>query len=328
MMSCRRCGAALEPDALACASCQALVHEDRLTQLREEALAHEKAGHFATARATWIEALRLLPRDSRQASWVAHRTVELKDVPDTESTPASAAPQHKWPVWLGPLIPLALLLFKGKGLLALFNAKTLVSLGAFMGLYGQQFGWAFGAGFALLILVHELGHYVDIRRRGLPADMPVFLPGLGAYVRWRALGVPDAVRAEVSLAGPLAGLLASIVCATVWWLSDAPLWAALARASAWLNILNLIPIWVLDGGQAASVLDRFQRLLILTAAIVLWMALNETVFLLVGAGAAWRAFSRDAASEPNASILKYFLFLLIALGLTMYAMPGHGAGAP
>jgi hypothetical protein len=56
-------------------------------------------------------------------------------------------------------------------------------------------GWAFGLGFAALILVHEMGHYIDITRRGLPADMPVFLPGLGAYVRWRALGVPDETRA-------------------------------------------------------------------------------------------------------------------------------------
>jgi len=70
--------------------------------------------------------------------------------------------------------------------------------------YWAVYGVKFGVGFAILILVHEMGHFVDIKRRGLPADMPVFLPGFGAYVRWTALGVSARTRAFVSLAGPLA----------------------------------------------------------------------------------------------------------------------------
>ena len=58
----------------------------------------------------------------------------------------------------------------------------------------------FGIGFAALILIHEMGHFIDIKRRGLPAEMPVFLPGLGAYVRWQAMGVPLETRAAISLA--------------------------------------------------------------------------------------------------------------------------------
>jgi Zn-dependent protease len=158
--------------------------------------------------------------------------------------------------------------------------------------------------------------------------MPVFLPGLGAYVRWRALGVPNVVRAEVSLAGPLAGLLASVTCAVLWWITGTPIWAALARASGWLNILNLTPIWVLDGGQAAIVLDRVQRAAILSASVVLWLALGESVFLLVAAGALWRMFTRDLPSDPSTSTLIYFLAVLSGLGLTMFAMPGHDMGAP
>jgi len=85
-----------------------------------------------------------------------------------------------------------------------------LSLGAFVGVYWSLYGLKFGFGFAVQILVHELGHYIDIKRRGLPADLPVFLPGMGAFVRWQALGVSLETRAAVSLAGPLAILGESV----------------------------------------------------------------------------------------------------------------------
>ena len=100
----------------------------------------------------------------------------------------------------------------------------------------------------ILILVHEMGHYIDIKRRGLPADMPVFLPGLGAYVRWNALGVSTETRSFVSLAGPLAGCIGAAVCALVWIDTGESLWIGLASLTAIINLLNLIPVWILDGG--------------------------------------------------------------------------------
>ncbi len=139
----------------------------------------------------------------------------------------------------------------------------------------------FGIGFAVLILVHEMGHFIAIKRRGLPADMPVFLPGLGAYVRWAALGVSTQTRAFVSLAGPMAGCIGAAVCAWLWMETGDALWAGLASLSALLNVLNLIPISVLDGGQAIAALDKTERI-ILSAAAVLFAALfAQPAFLLV-----------------------------------------------
>src|SRR5258705_318042 len=83
----------------------------------------------------------------------------------------------------------------------------------------------------------------------LPPDMPVFLPGFGAYVRWSALGVSAQTRAFVSLAGPMAGCIGAAVCALLWLETGDAFWIGLASLSALLNVLNLIPIWVLDGGQ-------------------------------------------------------------------------------
>jgi Zn-dependent protease len=228
---------------------------------------------------------------------------------------------------LGPLAPIALVLVKGKTLfLTIFKLKFLLSLGAFMAFYWTLYGAKFGIGFAALILIHEMGHFVDIKRRGLPAEMPVFLPGLGAYVRWQALGVSGQARAAISLAGPLAGWIASVACALVWWKTGNSLWAALARAGAWLNVLNLIPVWILDGGQAVLVLDKTERIALVTTCVALSFVLGESIFFLVAAGAAWRLFTKDIPAQPNRAITAYFIGVLASLGLIMWLMPGQGFG--
>src|SRR5207302_2169731 len=102
--------------------------------------------------------------------------------------------------------------------------------------------------------------------------------------------------------------------------------AALARAGAWLNALNLIPIWILDGGSAALALSKLERGIILVISVALGYALGEGVFYLVAAGAAWRLFTRDAPPEPSNPTTAYFAAVLTGLGLVMWLVPGHGTG--
>ncbi|HEY1464928.1 MAG TPA: site-2 protease family protein [Terriglobales bacterium] len=294
-----------------------------MDQLSSQARALEQEGKFPEARQRWQQGLTLLPRQSKQADWIRNhsRSLEIQ----INATEAAKEPENKWVKKLAPLGPVAVILAKAKGfLLALFKLKFLLSLTAFIAIYWAEFGAPFGIGFAALILIHEMGHYIDIKRRGLPAEMPVFLPGLGAYVRWQALGVPLETRAAISLAGPFAGWLASIVCALVWMHTGSPLWAALARSSAWLNALNLIPVWILDGGQAALALSKAQRFIILTAALALWLLLGEGVFFLVAAGAGWRLFTKDAPEKPSTYIAIYYLSLLVLLGVLIHMLPGKG----
>jgi len=271
-----------------------------------------------------MRALRLLPAESRQAEWIRRHASELQRAAVQAETPSQPG---NWAKRLGPLGPVAVLLVKGKGLLtAIFKLKFLLSLTAFVGVYWALYGAWFGAGFAVLVLIHEMGHFIEIKRRGLPAEMPVFLPGLGAYVRWQALGVSAETRAVISLAGPMAGWLAAAACLVAWWRTGNGLWAALARSSAWLNVANLMPVWVLDGGQAASVLGKTQRMWLLTAGLGLWLVLGEGVFFLVVVGAAWRLFAKDLPAQPSRLTMFYFLWLLVALGLLLRLVPGTGFG--
>ncbi len=322
---CSACGATLAPGARACPSCHALVHAARLDALSAEARKLESSGDIAGARALWTEALTLLPPGATQAQWVRGHLAAL---------PRPPAAKPNWLARLGPLGPFVLVIIKGKGLLfALFKFKFLFSLFSFVAVYWALYGWKFGIGFAVSILIHEMGHYIDIKRRGLPAEMPVFLPGLGAYVRWQALGVTQAQRAQISLAGPLAGWLAAAVCALLYHQTHSMLWASLARAGAAINVLNLIPIWVLDGGQAANALGRNARLALMAAAVGLWWIGGEAIFLLVAVGTLWRLFTltrasmQDRPEDEGWDTLLYYVAVMAALALTLHVVPGHGIGS-
>jgi Zn-dependent protease len=325
--NCRRCARELPAGALVCEQCHALVHSQELERLAAEAQALESKKDFRQAREQWLAGLRLLPADSRQASWILQHARDLDAIAD-QVQPAPGPSENKWAQRLGPVGPVAVVLAKSKALLgAIFKLKFLFSFAAFLGFYWAAFGLKFGLGFAVLILLHEMGHFIDIKRRGLPADMPVFLPGFGAYVRWKALGVSLETRAAISLAGPFAGFLAAVACAILWRQTGNLLWAALARSGAWLNLLNLIPVWVLDGGQASLALSKAERLLLLTACLALWLVLGESVFFLVALGAAYQVFlARDFPAHPSRATTVYFVAVLTALGLVLRAMPGQGFG--
>jgi Zn-dependent protease len=307
-----------------CDQCHALVHAEKLDQLAAEAKALEANGDLRQARERWLMGLALLPANSRQASWIQEHARTLDAAADRlQPAPPS---ENKWAQKLGPVGPIAVLLAKGKFVLtALFKLKFLLSFAAFIGIYWAAFGMKFGIGFAVLILLHEMGHFIDIKRRGLPAEMPVFLPGLGAYVRWQALGVPLEVRAEVSLAGPLAGFFVALACAALWWQTGNPLWAALARVGAALNLLNLIPVWVLDGGQAVLALSKTERVVLLTVCLALWLLLGENTFFLVALGAGYQVFiAKNFPAHASRATTVYFIAVLTALGVIIHLMPGQG----
>lgn len=318
---CKTCGRDLAASELACVQCHSLVYSEELTVLSLRANRLEDSGDFQQALEEWRKSIQMLPPQSTQADWVRDHIRKL----ELSIRAAPPAPvKHNWAKKLGPLAPIAIFLAKAKWLFALFKLKFLLNLGAFFALYWAMWGWKFGVGLGVLILIHEMGHYIDIRRRGLPADMPVFLPGFGAYVRWQALGVSLATRAGVSLAGPLAGLLASFVCLAVWCKTGDAIWAGLTRAGAWLNLMNLIPVWILDGGQATNALDRNGRWILLAAAVLCALLFQESVFLLVAVGFIWRLFTRDLPPVASQSTVAYFICILGFLGAVLRTVPGHG----
>lgn len=359
---CRRCSRPLTPGALSCDYCHALVNSDEMERLAAQARALEAQSRLLEARDHWLSILPLLPNDSNQAEWIRHHARELESAAPAARRPDAPGTTSTWAKRLAPLGPIALVLAKFKTvLLAVFKLKFLFSFASFIGLYWAIWGPKFGIGFALLVLTHEMGHYIDIKRRGLPADMPVFFPGLGAYVRWQAMGVSLETRAAISLAGPLAGWFASAVCALLWYQTGNALWAALARVGAWFNVLNLTPVWIFDGAQAARALRKTESALLLLVSVALGYATHQGVFYIVAAGTMWlllkglfvrRAQAQaavtlglgqnvpvtpaipvgaDDLSAPqheSHAIAAYFLAVLTALAVLMWLVPERGNGLP
>jgi Zn-dependent protease len=145
---------------------------------------------------------------------------------------------------LGPvLVGLAVLVKVGGFGLKFFGIFLAV------GGYALIWGLPFAVGVVLLILVHELGHYVEARRAGLDPQLPVFIPFLGAYVALRNMRFDPWTDARVSLAGPVAGGAAAFACLALGILGDSDLLLALAYAGFLLNLLNLIPLAILDGAH-------------------------------------------------------------------------------
>lgn len=317
--NCKRCAAELPPGALDCPRCHALVHEEQLGRVAARARAFEANGGLWDAREQWQGALQLLPPDSQQAQWIRGHIRELET---TIHAPGAPDTRSKWKKWLAPLAPLALLLAKLKTvLLFIFKFKFLLTFAASIALYWSLWGWRFGVGFVLLILLHEMGHYIDIKRRGLPAEMPVFLPGFGAYVKWQAMGVPIETRAAVSLAGPLAGWFGAALCGLLWFQTRNGVWGALAQFTAMINVANLIPVFILDGGQAVLALNKLQRGLLMAASVGLAVWLEQWIFYGVAAGSLWRMFTKDEPPQGSGGITIYFLVVMLALAFLRAIMP-------
>ncbi len=127
--------------------------------------------------------------------------------------------------------------------------------------YSFWFGsWQFGLGFALLILVHELGHVAEARRQGLPVSLPTFIPFIGAFVTVRQGGLPPWRRALVSLSGPLVGGLAAAITWAIGSSRGTAWLVVLANLGFLLNAFNMLPIGFLDGGTVwRAVTDTWRR---------------------------------------------------------------------
>ena len=121
--------------------------------------------------------------------------------------------------------------------------------------YSLFFGWTLALGFVLVLLVHELGHVVQLRREGIRASAPMFIPFLGAMVMMREMPKDAGAEARVGLAGPIAGTLASLVPLGIYLVTGHAFWEALAGLGFFLQLFNLIPMLPLDGGRAAAALS-------------------------------------------------------------------------
>jgi Zn-dependent protease len=160
-----------------------------------------------------------------------------------------------------------------------------------------------------------MGHVVALRKYGIAASAPMFVPFVGAFVRLKEYPSNVAQDARVGLAGPIWGLGAAAIAWFAAITTGLPVWYAIAHTGAWLNLFNLIPIWQLDGGRGFRALTRKQRGMALGVAIAMWVMTQETMLLFISLGAIYRLFSKDYATEEDNGALTQYIGLIVLLAL-------------
>ncbi|HLG08424.1 MAG TPA: site-2 protease family protein [Gaiellaceae bacterium] len=230
-----------------------------------------------------------------------------------------------------PLVGLGFLILKFGGLLLKLKVVTtggsmLVSIAA----YAWIWGLPFAIGFVLLIFVHELGHVLELRRQGVPASAPLFIPFLGAVIGMRELPDDAWKEARVALAGPILGSVGAAACWVAGEATGSDLLVALAFVGFFLNLFNLIPIVPLDGGRAAGALHPifwFLGLLMMVALVVLRPNPILILIVIVGGLDLWRRWrERGSAAayyrlpaRQRATVGVVYLGLVLVLALAMSA---------
>ncbi|MDF2960870.1 MAG: Zn-dependent protease [Paenibacillus sp.] len=186
----------------------------------------------------------------------------------------------------------AFILTQGKFLLSLLKfgkfggvfLSMLISVGA----YAIIYPWSFAIGFVLLILVHELGHVVAAKQKGLPVSAPMFIPFLGAFINMKRHPRDAVTEAYVAIGGPVLGTVGALAVfgAAVYW--DHPLLYRLALVGFLINLFNLIPIHPLDGGRIVTAVSRWLWLVGLVGGLVL-IIYNFNILLVI----IWAMFAYD-----------------------------------
>jgi Zn-dependent protease len=178
------------------------------------------------------------------------------------------------------------------------SASMLVSIGA----YSLIWGWKFAVGFVLLLLVHELGHVIQLRREGIPASAPMFIPFLGALVAMKELPKDAAAEARVGLAGPVLGSLAALVPLGIYGLTGDELFKALAFVGFFLNLFNLLPVLPLDGGRAMAALSPWMWFVGYALLIAATFAFPNPIMILIllfGGLETWRRWQARKSPESR-----------------------------
>ncbi len=238
---------------------------------------------------------------------------------------------------IGATIGAFLLKFQAVGLLLLKFGWAGISAVISIGVYSVIFGWQFAVGLVALLFIHEMGHALVMKLKGIPVGGMIFIPLLGAAVIMKQMPRNAKDEAEVGIAGPIAGALAASACLAVAFVYPRSVWASLAYFGFFMNLFNLIPIVPFDGGRVLAAIDRrvwivgFLGLL----AFQVWSWIQGysnwflLLFIILAAGQLWSR--RTAADTPEAqayytvpiserimlSLLYFGLAAVLVLGMSI-----------
>ncbi len=165
--------------------------------------------------------------------------------------------------------------------------------------YALIWGVPFAVGFVALLFVHEMGHVIQLRREGIKASAPMFVPFLGAVISARSLGDNALAEARVGLAGPILGSIGSAACILIWHATGNDIWRALAFVGFFLNLFNLLPVVPLDGGRAMAAMAPWMWFAGFAALIPLVFIFHNPIMLIILVFAGLETYKRWHARKAG-----------------------------
>lgn len=201
----------------------------------------------------------------------------------------------KKPLWLLGAIGF-FLVTKGKSIFLLLKASkfagVIISMLISVWAYALVFPVATSIGLVVMILIHEMGHVIAAKQKGLPVSAPMFIPFLGAFISMKKHPRDAVTEAYIAMGGPLLGTLGALISFFLGYIWNSDLLIIIAYIGFFINLLNLLPIHPLDGGRISTAVTRWLWVVGLVGGLVVVYYLRSPLIFLVWALFAWEMYQK------------------------------------
>lgn len=171
-----------------------------------------------------------------------------------------------------------------------------------IGAYALIYPWTFSIGIVVMLFVHEMGHVVAARCRGLPVSAPAFIPFLGAMITMKKQPADAETEAYIAYGGPFIGSLGAAAVLLIGMATDYQPLFAIAQIGFFLNLINLLPIHPLDGGRIVTAISRWLWVVGLVGGLIVIVYLKLILFLFIWALFAWELYQAFVKNKRGSTL--------------------------
>jgi Zn-dependent protease len=180
---------------------------------------------------------------------------------------------------------------------------TVIGMFISVGAYALIAPWSFAIGLVVMIFIHEMGHVLAAKSKGLPVTAPVFIPFLGALITMKRNPRDAVTEAYIAYGGPLVGTIGAVVAFALGQYLDSRLLISIAYIGFYLNLINLLPIHPLDGGRISTAVTRWLWVVGLIGGLVLIIYLKSIIFFIIWASFAWDLYKKFVKYRKRDEVL-------------------------
>lgn len=199
---------------------------------------------------------------------------------------------------------------KIKWLLALLKVAkvgSLLSIFVSLGAYALVYGWKFAAALVYLIYIHEMGHLLAAKRKGIKTSSAIFIPFVGALIALKEEPKNANQEAYLAFGGPLLGTVAFLPAIPLFLVTENPFWLLVITLGAMINLFNLMPVHPLDGGRIVGVISaKLWVVGIIGMVVYMFFRPNPLLilFLILGISKWWNEFRSEITINQRDSVIE------------------------